>query len=186
MQTNQNENFFVLAGSSGTGKSTVLNQLRERGFMCFDEAARAVLEEQLAINGPALPSNNPMLFVQTMKKLNIKNINEAKAQETLVFFDRGLPDLIHYAVRFEISPIEFELASTQYRYNKNVFIFRPWREIFVNDNVRKMTFEKSIEFHDLLVESYKRQNYNLIEVPFGTVNDRVEFIVAAARLNAEL
>jgi predicted ATPase len=183
MQIQQKENFFVLAGTSGTGKSTIISQLRERGFLCFDEAARAVLEEQLPINGPALPSNNPMLFIQTMKAKNIKNFNEASIKQTPVFFDRGLPDLIHYANRFDVSPTEFELASKQYRYNENVFVLNPWREIFVNDHVRKMTFEKSVEFHELILNIYKAQHYNLIEVQFGSVTERTNFIIETMNAN---
>ena len=171
------ENFFVLAGSAGTGKTTVLAQLRQKGFFCADEAARAVLEEQLAIQGPALPSNNPLLFVQTMQSQNVKSFEEAREIREPVFFDRAMPDLVHYAIRFGIDPQEFETASKKHLYSQTVFLFSPWREIFVNDNVRKMSFEKSVEFHELLVGVYKKLGYNLVEVPFGSIETRAEFIL---------
>ena len=60
---------------------------------------------------------------------------------------------------------------------ENPIFFRPWREIFVNGNVRKLTFEKSVEFRELLIKSYKVQNYNLIEVLFVSVNERAHFII---------
>lgn len=177
MQSDQKINYFILAGTSGTGKTTVLKQLHAKGFLCFDEAARLVLEEQLAIQGPARPSNNPSLFVQTMKAQNIKDFMSPKEQKKPVFFDRGLPDLVHYAIRFNIDPKEFEAAAKSHLYNRKVFVFSPWKEIFVNDNVRKMTFEKSIEFHELLMKVYLELNYQLIEVPFGPVEARVEFVL---------
>ena len=40
-----------------------------------------------------------------------------------------------------------------------------------------MTFAKSIEFHELLIKVYKELSYNLIEVPFGTIDARVNFIL---------
>ncbi|MES2801199.1 MAG: AAA family ATPase [Bdellovibrionota bacterium] len=173
----QKSNYYILAGTSGTGKSTTLKQLKEANFMCFDEAARSVLEEQLAIQGPALPSNSPLLFVQAMLNQNVKDFKNVAAVRSPVFFDRGMPDLVHYALRFNIDPTEFEKASKEYCYNKKVFMFPPWKDIFINDSVRKMTFEKSVEFHELLTKVYKELNYDLVEVPFGKIEDRVKFIL---------
>lgn len=41
MQKNQQK--IVLIGGPGTGKSTVLNKLREKDFFCFDEVSREVI-----------------------------------------------------------------------------------------------------------------------------------------------
>lgn len=171
------DNYFILAGTSGTGKTTVLESLRQKGFRCFDEAARFVLEEQLAINGPALPSNSPKLFVQSMQDKCKMDFETAASETRSVFFDRGMPDLVHYAYRFHIETLEFEETSKNYRYNQKVFLFPPWKEIFANDHVRKMTFEKSIEFHELLTKVYQDFGYDLITVPFGDVESRIEFIL---------
>jgi predicted ATPase len=56
-------NYFILVGTAGTGKTSVLNHLRSAGFFCVSEMAREVLNEQLATDGPALPSKNPTLFL---------------------------------------------------------------------------------------------------------------------------
>ena|SRR3989344_3767566 len=170
-------NYFILAGTSGTGKTTVLNQLRDEGFTCIGEAARSVLQDQLAIQGPGLPSNNPMLFIQMMRNLSIQGFEDSSLAVGPIFFDRGMPDLVHYAFRFNVDPKEFEIASRKYLYNQNVFVFSPWKEIFVNDNERRMTFEQTLEFHDLLMKTYRSLGYNLIQVPFGTVEARKQFII---------
>lgn len=112
-----------------------------------------------------------------MQDQNIKSFEAAKTQSKTVFFDRGMPDLIHYAHRFNVDPMEFEVSSNKYLYNKRVFLFSPWREIFINDSARKMTFEKSIEFHELLRKTYQELDYELVEVPFGTIEVRVDFIL---------
>lgn len=166
-----------MAGTSGTGKTSILQQLSLLGYRCSDEAARTVLSNQLTIDGPALPSKNPLLFIQYMLDASLKSFNDSSEEKRICFFDRGLPDLIHYAVRFNVDASIFLAASEKYLYNKKVFLFKPWKEIFVNDNERRMTFEKSIEFHEILIKAYKDCGYELIEVPNLSVNDRVQFIL---------
>jgi predicted ATPase len=170
-------NFFILAGTSGTGKTAVLRQLRSLGFSCSDEAARAVLREQLVTDGPALPSKSPLLFIEQMMERSIKSFEDLIQSDESCFFDRAMPDLVHYATRFNVDPSAFKKASEKYRYNKTVFLFPPWREIFVNDNERRMTFEMSIEFHQLLVQTYQDFDYTLIKVPQLPISSRAEFIL---------
>lgn len=177
MEIEEKPNYFILAGAPGTGKTTALSRLREKGHVCCIEAARMVLEEQLAIQGPAFPSNDPLLFIRTVQQRNIQDFERSAGLKCPVFFDRGMPDLIHYAIRFSVNPAEFEDSSRQYRYNKTVFVFSPWKEIFVNDNVRPLPFEKTIEIQELLNTVYRRAGYDLVEVPFGPVDDRVDFIL---------
>lgn len=177
MKTSRKSNYFILAGTSGTGKTTVLNQLRNEDFTCFDEPARSVLQDQLAIQGPGLPSNNPLLFIQMMKDLSVQGYVDSAVTTEPNFFDRGMPDLVHYAIRFNVDPKEFEDASKKYLYNQNVFVFAPWKEIFVNDNERRMTFDQTLEFHESILKIYRSFGYNLIQVPFGTVDFRKQFIL---------
>jgi predicted ATPase len=177
MEITRKDNFFVLVGTSGTGKTSVLQQLRSLGYSCCEEAARAVLSEQLAADGPALPSKNPLLFIQQMMDRSVKSFEELIQSDENCFFDRGMPDLVHYAVRFNVDSSAFKTASQKYLYNKKAFLFRPWKEIFVNDNERRMTFEKSVEFHEILVQAYSDCGYELIEVPQASVEARTLFIL---------
>lgn len=177
MKSIHKRNYFVLAGTSGTGKTSVLEKLHLAGYPCANEAARSVLSEQLAIDGPALPSKDPMLFIKSMLDKNMSDFNELNASPQPCFFDRGMPDLVQYAIRFNVDSALFKEADQNYRYNEKVFLFTPWREIFVNDNERRMTFEKSIEFHDLIIKCYLESGYSLIEVPHLSVESRVQFIL---------
>lgn len=170
-------NFFILAGTSGTGKTSVLQELNFLNYKCTEEAARLVLSEQLAIDGPALPSKDPMLFIQSMLHKHIFDFEKLQKEMQPCFFDRGLPDLIHYAVRFNVDTSAFKKASEKYRYNKKVFLFTPWQEIFINDNERRMTFEQSLEFHNILINAYEDVGYEFVEVPKLLPKERAEFIL---------
>ncbi len=169
--------YYTLIGTSSTGKTTALNHLNSLGYKCNIEPVRKVLTDQVAIDGPALPAKDPKLFIQLMLQLSIKNYNDSKTANGPVFFDRGLPDLVAYARRFKVNPDDFVQASHNYRYNNSVFVFPPWKEIFTAGEFRGGSFEMYQDFHKLIINAYKELNYNLIEVPFDTVEARVNFIL---------
>ena len=93
---------YVLTGTSGTGKSALLEALVERGYEGFSEPVRKTLENQLAIDGPALPSKDAGLFVRELLEQSLGDYTESLKTGKVTFFDRGLPDLIAYAKRFGV------------------------------------------------------------------------------------
>ena len=48
------QNFVTISGCSGGGKSTLLSELRRRGF-AFDEPGRRIVADELKRCGRALP-----------------------------------------------------------------------------------------------------------------------------------
>lgn len=67
-------------------------------------------------------------------------------------------------------------ATAAYRYNREVLVTRPWAEIYTTDDERKMTFRATVEFQRVLESSYEQAGYTLVEVPRGSVLDRVAFV----------
>ena len=59
-----------------------------------------------------------------------------------------------------------------------VFIFPPWEEIYCTDDERDHTFEHSVNVHESILQFYLRHEYNPIEVPRDTIENRVQFILA--------
>ena len=47
--------FIVLTGGPGSGKTTLIEALRRLGLATAPETGRAIIREQVAIAGPALP-----------------------------------------------------------------------------------------------------------------------------------
>lgn len=58
-----------------------------------------------------------------------------------------------------------------------VFLLPPWKAIYKRDNERLETFEESTKIHQQLVKTYLRFGYNIINVPFGTIEDRTKHII---------
>ncbi|MDQ3020366.1 MAG: AAA family ATPase [Bacteroidota bacterium] len=170
-------NYFILSGAMGGGKSTILKQLREKGYLCIDEPARQILEEQRSIEGEGVPEKNPELFVQLMLSRSINQYKINSKYNDVVFFDRGIPDLIAHADLSNTSRKVYINASKVYLYNKNVFMFKGWKEIYTTDDERKMDFDSAKKFGVSVSDIYKELGYNIIDVPFISVEKRVEYII---------
>jgi predicted ATPase len=170
-------NLHILTGTPGTGKTTLIKTFQGMGIKCVQEPARPILTKQLEIDGPDLPSKSPLRFVRAMLRQMEQDLREASATEQVVFFDRGIPDLVAYAIRFNVEHEEFEEVARVKKYNGRVFILPPWEEIFVNDELRKLPYEEALKFHNELVKSYQKLGYQLLEVPRLSVEKRAEFIL---------
>lgn len=166
---------LILSGAPGTGKTTVINLLRQRGIACIDEPAREIIAEQRAIEGQGVWDRDTRLFIELLLSRSIKNY--ALASPTLTVFDRAIPDCIAYAHLAGLSLPHCITASMRYRYDEEVVMFPPWEEIYCTDDERKMTFEATCRFHEMLVSAYEEVGYRVREVEKGSVEKRVDWVV---------
>ena len=63
MSTQSNsDRFYVITGGPGSGKTSLLDALAARGYERSVEAGRALIQQQVAIGGCALPWADRVLF----------------------------------------------------------------------------------------------------------------------------
>jgi predicted ATPase len=172
-----NNNYYILTGAMGSGKSTVINELKDKTFTCIKEPAREILAEQRLIDGLGVPDKDPNLFCQLLLSRSIYQYKEMAANNDKIIFDRGIPDCVAYAKYFDLNKAPFISAANTYRYNPSVFFLPAWQEIYVNDEERKMNFDESRDFGEKLKNFYLSLNYQIIEVPKLNPADRVNFIM---------
>jgi predicted ATPase len=177
-------NFFIITGGPGVGKTSLLLELKKRNFICVDEVAREIIKEQMSVDGNALPWKDKELYADMMLKRSIEQYELVKSySEETTFFDRGIPDSIAYAklIGYNIAK-NIAFSANDYRYNEKVFILPPWSEIFETDNERKQTWEEAVETYSVIARTYTQYNYEVVEVPRTAIQRRAEFIVKALNL----
>mgnify|MGYP000244367643 CR=1 FL=1 len=169
---------IVLTGGPSTGKSTVIEELTNRNYNCMREISREVTLNARKNGVEQLFLTKPLLFSELLIEGRINQYIEAEKQNfELVFFDRGIPDVHAYMNYISIDyPSSYIKKSNIYRYNY-IFLMPPWEEIYISDNERYENFEQALAIHNHLERTYKKLNYNVIEVPFGTVTQRADFIL---------
>lgn len=173
----------VIAGGPGTGKTTIINELKERGYLCYDEISRQITLQAREDGIEQLFLTEPLLFSEKLLVGRAKQFTDAENEsENVVFLDRGLPDVIAYMDYIgDTYPKHFEETCESHNYDA-IFILAPWQEIFTSDSERYENFEEAIEIHHHLLKTYKHFGYHLIDVPFGSVETRVEFILESLNL----
>jgi predicted ATPase len=174
---NDFNNKIVITGGPGFGKSSIIFELENRGYNSQHEISRNIIKEQLESGGDILPWKNLSTFSRLVFEKRIIQHQEA-SDEKFVFFDRGIPDVVAYMMKDELElPEKYIHALTDYNYNNLVFITPPWKDIFVNDAERKEDYFNACEIHNVIIDTYLRLGYELVEIPKDSIEMRVNFIL---------
>jgi predicted ATPase len=172
---------YIITGGPGFGKTQLIEELQSSGYLCSDEFARKIIEEQISSGGEVLPWKNPKLFQMEVLKQRI-SFFESVADDTPVFADRGIPDQLAFAryKGFGVPELLIE-NSENYRYAQQVFVTPPWQEIYRNDAIRQETFDEAVMIHKQIIETYRDLNYTIIELPLLSSKKRLEFILLSLK-----
>lgn len=184
MQTDS-DRFFVLTGGPGSGKTTLIEALKQSGFATAPEAGRGIIRDQMVIGGPALPWQDRALFAELMLSWELRSWHAAQAESGPVFFDRGVPDMIGYLRLCDLPvPDHAVNAVEKFSYAHRVFIAPPWPKIFAQDEERKQTLDEARRTHDSVASVYVELGYELVPLPLAPVEARVRFILEETVLRA--
>ncbi|MFW6145320.1 MAG: AAA family ATPase [bacterium] len=166
---------YIITGGSGSGKSSLIKELENRGYACFPEVSRIVISEQQYKGGKLVPWKDMKGFAdECLRRMKKQLQNQTKQQP--VFYDRGIPDILAY-LKSKNLPVPDRLYDYARYYNPKVFICPPWSEIFVNDPQRPESFEESENIYFLLKNVYTKMNFTIIEVPKILIKERADFVV---------
>lgn len=168
---------FIITGAPSTGKSSVVNELIKRGYVCHDEIARQVIKENQGKNNNLLPWVDMLAFSDEVYA-RMKKLVESLNTKQLCFLDRSMVDLIGY-MNFanQEAPERYAQGAKKAGYANSVFYMPFWEDIFANDEQRLESTEEAMRIDESLREAYINLGFELVEVPKGTIEERVDYIL---------
>lgn len=168
---------YILSGGPSSGKTLVAQKLKEKGFTVIEEQARLVIKEQMQLGTEYVPWKDIQTFSRLVFEHFEKEFDAVQNHNDVVFSDRGPFDIFGYLL-VNKQPWDLELLNKaqQLAFTTKVFFFPPWKEIYQQDEERIESFEEGIQIANALRQVYLRFGFQLIEMPYGSVEERIEFI----------
>jgi len=166
-------NWHVISGASSSGKTTLINLLKAKGFKTVPEAARQYLEQgvaeghSIAEQQRDLRSLNRGIMAYTLK-MELK-----LPADEILFLDRGFPDCMSYCRLVGLNPNEF-LPECFHRRYASVFILN--RLPFHHDGVRYEDDAIADFLHQWTTKDYLALGYKVTRVPVLPPAARMTYI----------
>lgn len=180
--------FYVITGGPGSGKTTVLAELGRRGHICIPEDARALIQEQVASSGSALPWSDAPRFAELLMQRSIAAYRAQAAtwhaqatknpKPPIYFFDRGVgdafacADLVGHALSAELS-----MQASACRYRNPVFLAPWWPAIYTTDTERRQSIEEAERTEHAVSKTYTELGYEIVTLPLASPAGRADFIL---------
>lgn len=167
---------YVFTGPPCSGKSSVFHGMEKEycAINFVNEVARTAIKFFKEYEPHKLPSGDHKFFQDYVETLELKNFVSQSNERNI--FDRGLVDEIGYRMYFGLPGNPKLIQNVEkYRYDK-IFYFPFWEKIYQPDAERTETIEQAKKIDFCLRSVYEGAGYELIEVPFDTVENRIKFI----------
>ncbi len=163
------------------GKTSLLHELKQRGFTVIPKTTHDPTKEQRNGNGEGLPQNNrehyrDLLYEHLLE--HFENAMDDHQGNGPVFFDQGFLDALCYA---NITGIQvkstMKIMAETCRYNDLVFILPPWQEIYQTEGRQKQDWNEAVFTYNTMIQTYRSYRYGIVEVPRAPVPERADFVL---------
>ena len=162
---------IIITGGPSSGKTSIIDALKDEGYRCFDEVSREIIQE---MNIKTAFKN--VDFEEIVFKKRKRDFLNAKSGVN--FYDRSMLDNLAYLKKNKHAiPTHLKIDCENHRNHPTVFITTPWEDIYAVDDERLESFKHSTRIFEALKEVYIDANYNLVDLPQSSVKERIRFII---------
>jgi predicted ATPase len=167
-------NWHVITGASCSGKTTLVNQLTDKGFRTVPEVARGYFKRELA-KGRTIDEIREDRATLTCRlyAMMVKNERALRPAE-VTFLDRGIPDGLTFYRFAGMDPNEILPDCFQNRY-ASVFMLN--RLAYQRDEVRAADDATADYFDSWTSHDYRELGYDVVRVPVLPPDERLAFVL---------
>jgi predicted ATPase len=171
--------WYVLTGAPSSGKSTLISELKKRGYKTVEEAARFVIERAVATGADYRElRKDAARFQREVLQMKI-DTEAALSHSDVIFYDRGIPDSVAY---YEVEGVhdggELRAALENCDYRKIFVLDLISKENLIADGARSETWEDAQKLDLLLEKTYSQLGYDVVRVPVLPLEERADFVLA--------
>lgn len=167
-------NWHVITGASSSGKTTLIDQLANKGFQTFPEAGRQYFERELA-KGRTIDEIREDRAAMTRQVYDLwLKLNDRLRAADVTFLDRGLPDALSFYRFAGMNPNGILPDCFQHRY-ASVFILN--RLPYQQDGIRGGDDTSAAYFDSWMERDYNALGYNVVRVPVVPPKERLAFVL---------
>ncbi|HSX40089.1 MAG TPA: ATP-binding protein [Candidatus Saccharimonadales bacterium] len=168
-------NWYVITGGPCSGKTTVVEILKKKGYKTATEIGRHYIASRLT-SGETIEQINadPAKKQEDIFQLHVRQ--EATLPENEhIFFDRALPDVLAYHDFYDASVPSHMIEA--YKNSKYRMIFYFEQLPMKNDSVRVESDEDAKAIASYIYKRYKALGIPMVTVPVMDIDARVKFVL---------
>ena len=167
-------NWHVITGAPSSGKTTLINLLKKKGYKTSQERAHQYIEREMAKGYTVDEVQVDKVALEQAIMVFTLDSELGLAASDVIFLDRGLPDCLGYCRIIGLNPNASLPDCFHHRYT-SVFIL-DWLP-FDHDGVRYEDDTIAAFLHTWTLNDYRALGDNPISVPILPVEECVEFIL---------
>ena len=172
---------IVISGGPGSGKTRLINLLKEDGYPTYEEYSRIIIKKGFHKGFKNYFKEDPNIFSEALFDGRKQQWESARKlpffkKKPYVFFDRGIPDIIAYLQAQGKNIDSLKEMAKPYVY-EHVFLLEPWLEIYHTDSERHETFEEAQNYFNHIRNTYQKLNGLLHIIPKETPENRIVFLL---------
>lgn len=171
---------YILTGTPGSGKTSLIRALEINNFNIVDEAATDVISYKQG-QGNAEPWQKIDFIDDIIKLQKHRQINASNNHLNLYFYDRSPICTYALAIYLNFKPTkdlinEIERIQENNIYQQKVF-FIDNLGFIQNTDARKINFQDALEFEQVHIDTYNKFGYQLIHIPTNSITERMNSIL---------
>jgi len=168
---------IVITGGPCSGKTTIINELKKRGYFTMEETARKIIIENIYSKNLNIENEALNFELNVYQKQIEKEKDLDKADDVyphIVFLDRGCIDVRAYCQHL-IGHIPKEIMNVKVKRYDAVIVLD--RLPLIDDGLRRKTKEDAEIIHQQILQEYVNAGYTPIIIPIMSIKERLKNIL---------